>query len=211
MTTEGIIRNTISEGEPTPQNTNEALVRTHFAAAADAALSAGESMARDIVRAAQRVTDAFLNNHKLCVFGANASGADAAYFVARLNGALEQARPALPAIHIHRDAALGSGGQDSSAAARQIRAVGNPNDVLLILCSDDDSRDIAAVIEAARERDMRLVLQGRSEVIRSIPTPTSSDATIIFTEQRIIRTLELQRIAIHALCDVIDSLLLGDG
>jgi hypothetical protein len=39
----------------------------------------------------------------------------------------------------------------------------------------------------------------------------ADDVRLVIAEQRIIRVLELERIALHALCDVIDSLLLGDG
>ncbi len=188
-----------------------ALVSTHFAAAASAAANAAGFIARDTVRAAQVITTAFLSNHKLCVAGVGIAAADAQYLVLRLCGEFEQSRPGLPALLISGDVAMGTNEAQSSRMARQIMALGNPNDVLMIVCCGDQASAMGDLIAAAHERDMRVVVLARQMDFDDVVPIPPGDVRLAIAEQRIIRMLELERIALHALCDVIDSLLLGDG
>jgi D-sedoheptulose 7-phosphate isomerase len=197
-----------------------ALVSTHFAAAASAAANVAGLIARDTVRAAQLITAAFLSNHKLCVAGVGIAAVDAQYLVARLCGELEQARPGLPALLISGDVIMGANDTQSTRAqhmVRQIMALGNPNDVLMIVCCGDQASAVGDLIAAARERDMHVVTLARQIDFEALDTfdhltrAFPEDVRLAIEEQRIIRMLELERIALHALSDVIDSLLLGDG
>jgi D-sedoheptulose 7-phosphate isomerase len=216
---EAISNNTSHDATHDNEHAAAALVSTHFAAASASAKDA-RSIARDTVRAAQIITTAFLSNHKLCVAGIGIAATDAQYFVARLCGELEQSRPALPAMLISGDLHLGAdAGQPTRAQrmARQITALGNPNDVLMIVCCGDQAPAMRDLITAAHERDMRVVALARQmdfdapDTFDSAAHTVFGDVRLAIAEQRIIRMLELERIALHALCDVIDSLLLGDG
>jgi D-sedoheptulose 7-phosphate isomerase len=200
------------------QHNNEraaaALVSSHFAASAGAAANLAGSIAHSITRAGQVITTAFLSNQKLCVVGVGIAATDAAYLVARLNGELEQPRPGLPALLISGDVTVGTSDTPHARLVRQIIALGNPSDVLMILCCDDQTSAIGTLIAAAREREMRVVVLARQmdfEALDGAARTIADDVRLVIAEQRIIRVLELERIALHALCDVIDSLLLGDG
>jgi D-sedoheptulose 7-phosphate isomerase len=208
--------NTATHTHHESQAASEALVNSHFAAASHAASDAGRAVARDLVLAAHIITAAFLSNHKLCVAGLGVAAIDAAYVVARLSGELEQSRPALPAVFISGDAALSAEPSIDARGARQIRAIGNPGDVLLIVCCGDHAISIADWAAAAHEREMRVAVIARAIDFEANDTQgiavatTHGDLRIAIPEQRIIRMLELERVTLHALCDVIDSLLLGD-
>jgi D-sedoheptulose 7-phosphate isomerase len=190
----------------------KALVRSHFAAAANNAMQASQQLGSDIVYCAETIIAAFLSNHKLMVFGDTQSNADAAYLVARLTGELEQSRPPLPALQVKETYGDdGATGAHDSATVRQIRALGNPGDVMMILSTRGEAPNVAGVIRAAREREMRLAMLLGCGGGMARTLGAADDVMILIDEQRIIRILELQRVAIHAMCDVIDSLLLGDG
>jgi D-sedoheptulose 7-phosphate isomerase len=97
------------------------------------------------------------------------------------------------------------------AFARQIQALGNPGDTIAIVSPDGNGATIAAAIRALREREMRLILLASGAGGSARALCIDDDVLVLIDEQRIIRVLEQHRIAIHAMCDVIDSLLLGDS
>jgi D-sedoheptulose 7-phosphate isomerase len=188
-----------------------ALVRSHFAANAANSMRCAQQLAAQIAQCAEIIIGSFLGNHKLLVYGDGPSRFDAEYLVNRLIGEQEQARPPLPAVLLmpaDRHAARDS---NDYTVTRQIQALGNPGDTMMIVSPDGNGATIAAAIRALREREMRLILLASGAGGNARAVCIDDDALVLVDEQRIIRVLEQHRIAIHAMCDVIDSLLLGDS
>jgi D-sedoheptulose 7-phosphate isomerase len=201
---------TIAHGESatTAHESANALIRSHFAASASATVQASARLSSDIALAAETIIAAFLANHKLLCFGDAESALEANYLASKLTGQLEQSRPGLPALWLNETTSLVPG---EAAVARQIRALGNPGDVFLLLSARDETTALIEAIHAARERELRLIAFVSRGSRAASELSGNDDVVMLFDEQRIIRVLELQRVCIHALCDVIDSLLLGDG
>jgi D-sedoheptulose 7-phosphate isomerase len=188
-----------------------ALVSSHFAAAAQSATRQGDVLARGIAKAAERIVQAFLQNHKLVVFAPNSNRADGDSMVARMLGQLEQARPALPALRLNAPSLAGERGDGTVAAATEFQALGNAGDVLLVFAAGCQQPELQALSSVAHERAIAVIWFGASRDETILTLRGESDIVVWFDEQRIIRRLELQRIAVHAMADAIDSLLLGDG
>ena len=108
--------------------------------------------ARTITEAAECITQAIRNGHKVLLCGNGGSAADAQHFAAELVGRFLRERQGWPAIALTVDSSILTGiGNDYGFAqvfARQVEALGRPGDVLLAISTSGRSENI---IEAARQ------------------------------------------------------------
>lgn len=99
---------------------------------------------------------------RLLICGNGGSAADAQHFAAELVGRFELPdRPALPALALTSDGAVLTAWSNDrgfeEVFARQVRAFGCPNDVLVAISTSGRSPNVIRALEAARERDMATV------------------------------------------------------
>ncbi len=93
--------------------------------------------------------------------------------------------------------------------AKQIRAFGQPGDVLLAISTSGNSPNIIEAIRAAQDNDLIVVaLTGKgggaiAKMMREV------DTHICVPAERTARIQETHLLTIHCLCDGIDHLLLG--
>jgi D-sedoheptulose 7-phosphate isomerase len=188
-------------------------VHQNFAASIATKQAAAESCAPAIAHAAQAITDSLIAGHKVLVCGNGGSAADAQHFASEMLNRFERERPGLPAIALTTDGStLTSIANDyhyTDVFGKQIRALGQPGDVLLAISTSGGSANIIAALEAAADREMRKVaLTGRDggavaghlgETDVEIRVPGDSTA----------RIQETHILVIHCLCDLVDSLLFG--
>jgi D-sedoheptulose 7-phosphate isomerase len=94
--------------------------------------------------------------------------------------------------------------------AKQVRALGGAGDVLLAISTSGNSANVLAAIESAHERDMVVVaLTGKGggkigQVLRE------TDVHISVPHERTARIQEVHLLALHCICDGVDTQLLGD-
>ena len=94
--------------------------------------------------------------------------------------------------------------------SRQVRALGQPGDVLLAISTSGNSANVLAAIEAAHQREMVVVgLSGRgggkmAQVLRD------TDVHICVPHERTARVQEVHILALHCICDGVDAQLMGD-
>lgn len=188
-------------------------VTTLFAESIEVSAQTAASQGAAIVTAAQTVVASLLGGGKLLSCGNGGSAADAQYFAAQMQHRFERERPGLPAIALNSDAAtltaiaLEEG--FSEIFAKQISALGHPGDVLLLFSISGSASNTAAAVDAARERQMRVVaLTGRDggSVAERLGTDDIEIRTPAVESSRI---LENHRLVIHCLCDLIDLQLMG--
>ena len=122
-------------------------------------------------------------------------------------------RPGLPAVALTTDSStLTSIGNDYAFVevfAKQVRALGQPADVLLAISTSGNSENVVRAIRAAHERGLHVVaLTGRDggNVAASLKP---DDIEIRVPAERTCRVQEVHLLAIHCLCDLIDCELLG--
>ncbi len=188
-------------------------VNTLFADSSRLNAAAAERQAAPIARAAQCVVDSLLGGGKVLSCGNGRSGADALYFAVQMQHRFERERPGLPAVALATDAAMLSAialdeGFDR-IFAKQLNALGHPGDVLLVLSIDGLAGNLLAAIDAASERQMRIIaLTGRDggEIAGRL---RPDDIEIRMPAEEPARILENHRLVIHCLCDLIDLQLMG--
>jgi D-sedoheptulose 7-phosphate isomerase len=168
-----------------------------------------------IVRAAELMVESLLCERKILVCGNGGSAADAQHFSAEMLNRFEVERPGLPAIALTTDTStltsIANDYQFVEIFSKQVRALGQPGDVLLAISTSGDSQNVVHAIAAAHDRDLRIVaLTGRAggkmaELIRD------TDVEIRVPSWSTARIQEVHIMILHALCDLIDHHLLGVG
>ncbi|MFU8851469.1 SIS domain-containing protein [Micromonospora sp. SL1-18] len=145
---------------------------------------------------------------RLLVAGNGGSAAEAQHLTAELVGKLRDDRAPLSAIALHAEtSALTAIGNDygfPEVFARQVRAHGRPDDILLLLSTSGASGNLLAAARAGREHGLRCwALTG--------PTPNPlADAcheTLAIDSPEGQVAQELHLVAIHVLCEYVERAL----
>ena len=170
-------------------------------------------LAPDIASAASKIIEALLSDKKMLICGNGGSAADAQHFSSELLNRFEKERPGLPAISLATDAStLTSIANDynyDDVFGKQVRALGTPGDVLLVISTSGNSSNIIRAVEAAHERGMVCVALNGREGGDLTSDLNQNDINICVPGQSTARIQEMHIIIIHCICDLIDFHLLG--
>ena len=156
---------------------------------------------------------ALQNDGKILSCGNGGSAGDAQHFSSELLNRFERERPGLPAIALTTDSStLTSIANDyayEDIFAKQVRALGREGDILLAISTSGNSENVNRAIGAAHERSMRVVaLSGRNGGTMATLL-NADDVEIRVPAERTARIQEVHLLAIHCLCDLIDTHLFG--
>jgi D-sedoheptulose 7-phosphate isomerase len=190
-----------------------ARISHHFAESAHLKLQALDLLASPISAAAERISQCLLADGKILSCGNGGSAADSQHFAAEMLNRFEMERPGLAAISLNTDCStLTSISNDydfEQVFSKQVRALGQPGDLLLAISTSGNSRNIIQAVHAAHEREMGVIaLTGKSGgQIGEILAP--GDVHICAPGDRTAHIQEIHITAIHCLCDAVDCLLLG--
>ncbi|MBX3646439.1 MAG: phosphoheptose isomerase [Rhodocyclaceae bacterium] len=191
-----------------------ARISKQFNDSAQTKLAAMETLAAPIAQAVETMVSSLLGNGKIMACGNGGSAADAQHFAAELLNRFEMERPPLAAMALTTDTStLTSIANDyafDQVFAKQVRALGQPNDVLLAISTSGNSPNVVEAVHAAHEREMRVVaLTGRNGGAIG-PLLKHSDVHICVPSDRTSRIQEVHLLVLHCLCDGIDCMLLGE-
>ncbi len=190
-------------------------ISQHFHDSAQVKLAAAEQLAAPIADAVELMVASLLAGGKIMACGNGGSAADAQHFAAELINRFEVERPPLAAIALTTDSstltAIANDYRYEDIFAKQVRALAHPGDVLLAISTSGNSPSVLEAIAAAREQDVRVVaLTGRSG--GHVPALLrEGDVHICVPSQRTARIQEVHLLALHCLCDGIDTLLIGEA
>jgi D-sedoheptulose 7-phosphate isomerase len=150
---------------------------------------------------------------KILACGNGGSAADAQHFTAKMINRFEQERPGLAAIALTADAStLTSIANDHSyeqVFARQVKALGQPGDILLAISTSGNSHNVLQAVAAAHSRGMPVIaLTGRSGGGLT-EQMQDDDVFLCVPAESTARIQEVHLLTIHCLCDAVDSVLLG--
>ncbi|WP_353152791.1 phosphoheptose isomerase [Herminiimonas fonticola] len=186
---------------------------SHFHESAELKIQAASLLARPIEQAVELMFSALSNGNKILACGNGGSAADCQHFSAQLVGRFERERLPLPVMALTTDTsiltAIGNDYSYQEIFSKQVQAFGQAGDVLLALSTSGNSANVIAAIEAALERDMRVVVltgKGGGAMAKLI---TDADVHICVPHDRTARIQEIHLLTIHCLCDGIDVALFG--
>jgi D-sedoheptulose 7-phosphate isomerase len=115
----------------------------------------------NVCMAAEWCTEALKNGHKLLVCGNGGSACEAQHLVGELMGRYKKDRPSLPAVAMSADSAvltcIGNDYSFEDVFARQIRALGQPGDVVVVFSTSGNSPNVLRALEAAADSQLKSI------------------------------------------------------
>ena len=191
-----------------------ARMTSHFDDAIDTFKASGRELAPTLATAVDLLFGALTNNARILACGNGGSAADAQHFIAELVGRFERDRLPLAGVALNTDTsimtAVGNDYGFNTIFERQVTALGQPGDVLVAISTSGNSPNILRAIEAAHEREMQVIAltgKGGGQITTLL---YETDIHLCVPSDRTMRIQEVHILLLHALCDGIDALLLGD-
>ncbi|HEX8956846.1 MAG TPA: SIS domain-containing protein, partial [Burkholderiaceae bacterium] len=140
---------------------NNQRIIEHFRESAELKIQAVSVLAQPIAEAIELMFTALSNGNKILACGNGGSAADCQHFAAELVGRFERERLPLPAMALTTDTsimtAVGNDYSFNDIFTKQVQAFGQSGDVLLALSTSGNSANVLNAVDAALERDMRVV------------------------------------------------------
>jgi D-sedoheptulose 7-phosphate isomerase len=192
---------------------NNQRILDHFKESAELKIQAASTLAHPISQAVELMFTALSNGNKVLACGNGGSAADCQHFAAELVGRFERERLPLPGLALTTDSsiltAVGNDYSYKEIFSKQVLAFGQAGDILLAISTSGNSANVIVAIEAALEREMRVVAltgKGGGAIGKLL---TDADVHICVPHDRTARIQEVHLLTIHCICDGIDAALFG--
>lgn len=175
--------------------------------------AARRELTDSVAAAATVLAEALANNGKILICGNGGSASDSLHFSSELVNKFHRVRRPLAAISLAADVSTMTSiandeGYDA-VFARQVEALGRPDDILVVITSSGNSPSILQAVRAAQARDLRCIaLNGKGGGALS-PILNAHDIDIVAPGHSTARVQEIHGIIIHAFCELIDHQLFG--
>ncbi len=162
--------------------------------------------ATTLAKIAHCLIQALERGNSVLIAGNGGSAAEAQHFAAELVGRFKRERAAYPVMALTADSAiLTAVGNDygfEQIFERQVRGHGRPGDVLVVISTSGESRNLVEALQAARDQAMTVValtgkptctLIDRADIGVSVPGADTALAQ------------EIHMLLTHILCDIVES------
>src|SRR5512147_2022716 len=142
-------------------------INEHFVESAKLKSEAVAVLAEPLGRAAERMVQCLRGDGKILACGNGGSAADSQHFAAELLNRFEMERPGLAALALTTDSStitsIANDYDYDQVFSKQVRALGQPNYLLLAISTSGNSRNVLEAVQAAHDRQMGVIaLTGRS-------------------------------------------------
>lgn len=189
-------------------------ISQQFHDSAQLKIASVELLAAPIASAVELIVAAIASDRKLLICGNGGSAADSQHFAAELVGRFERERPELAAIALTTDTsiltAIANDYRFDDVFARQVRGLGQADDVLVAISTSGNSANVVAAIEAAHDRGLKVVALTGKGGGRIATLLSEDDVHLCVPHERTARIQEVHLLILHCLCDGIDAALLGE-
>ena len=193
---------------------NTQRILAHFQESAELKMKSAALLAQPISQAIELMFNALSNGNKVLACGNGGSAGDAQHFAAELVGRFERERFPLPGIALTTDTsiitAVGNDYSFKEIFSKQVQAFGQAGDILLAISTSGNSANVLAAVEAALEREMRVVAMTGKDGGQLAQMLTDADVHINVPHARTARIQEVHLVAIHSICDGLDVALFGE-
>ena len=158
--------------------------------------------------ASQQLVTALLNDKKILACGNGRSATSVQLLSSAMLNQFERDRPSLPVIALTTDTAtitaIANDYHFEDVFAKQLRAIGQSGDILVVYTNGNNSANIAKAITIAHNKDISIIsLTGeKSELVSGLLT--ERDLEIRVPSSSAIRTFELHVLITNCICDLID-------
>jgi phosphoheptose isomerase len=177
-----------------------------FARAIENAVSTIQSLREiegQVASAAELIANSLTNGNKVLACGNGGSAADCADFCTELACRFVQDRQPYPALNLSQGGSLLTAtGNDygfDEIFARQVRAFGRPNDLLIAISTSGKSANIRRALEQARESKLKsIALLGRD----GGECAGIADVDLVVKGEATARIQEAHKFLLHVICEI---------
>ncbi|MEM7358594.1 MAG: SIS domain-containing protein [Pseudomonadota bacterium] len=190
---------------------SSSLIEQHFQDSAASILN-NLHLQADIQRSAEAIYESFQAGGKLMVCGNGGSAADAQHLSSELLNRYRRERRELPGIALTTDAStLTSIGNDydySEVFSKQVNALGQENDVLMVITTSGNSDNLVNAVRAAHDKSVRCIALNGKGGGKLNDELADADINIIVEGSVTARIQEVHGLIIHCVCELIDTYIL---
>tara|TARA_R110002110_G_scaffold91264_2_gene237610 strand:+ start:239181 stop:239780 length:600 start_codon:yes stop_codon:yes gene_type:complete len=189
------------------------IIAGNFQATIETIALSVDDLAHPIEASAHLMTETLLQDGKILTCGSGVDATLSQLLASQLLGQYEHERPALPALALSADSSSLSNIAHTSGfnetLARPLRALGQPGDVLFCISSGSNANTLLRAVQAAHERNMRVIALSNSGDNQLGTLIRSEDVEIRVSAARQPQVVELHTMIIHCLCELIEHSLFG--
>ena len=173
--------------------------------AATSTIQSVANLEQSLGRVADMIEQCLRNGNKLLACGNGGSAADAADFCTEFACRFVEDRRPFPAMNLAQGGSLLTATANDygfeEVFARQVRAFGNPGDLLIAISTSGKSKNIRRVLEEGRARKLKTIAllgrDGGSAVgLADVDLVVSGDSTA--------RIQEAHKFILHVLCEAVE-------
>ena len=185
----------------------------HFSDSIQTKQDAMTSLCELIEFASQKIVEALVNDKKVLTCGNGGSAGDAQHFSSEMLNRFERERPALPAIALSTDTStitsIANDYHFDEIFAKQLRALGQSGDILLVYTSSGNSGNLIKAVKVAHDKEMIVIALSGKDGGTLASTLNEADIEIRVPSNSTARIQEVHLLISHCLCDLIDHQLFG--
>jgi D-sedoheptulose 7-phosphate isomerase len=173
---------------------------------------ASETLATNILAAGTMMATCLQQGGKILSCGNGGSAADAEHFVTELVNRFLLERRELAAIALTANmpliSAIANDYNFAAVFAKQVKALGNKNDLLLAISTSGNSENVIQAINAAKSNGMHIIaLTGYGGGKIRLLLDDAKDVELCVVGNSVPRIQEVHILIIHCLCELIEEML----
>ncbi len=189
-------------------------IKNAFTESIQTKIESADTLPETIARAGDLMVKCLVEGRKILTCGNGSSAAYAQQFVANLLHSEARERPSLPALALTSDSttltAIANGGSFTDIFAKQVRALGNEGDILLVFTTSGSSKSTVKAIEAALSRDLLIVAVTGKDGGNAAGLIGPNDVEVRVPSNSVARIQEVHALVVSTLCDYIENSLFGE-
>jgi D-sedoheptulose 7-phosphate isomerase len=189
-------------------------IRAQFEAGIETKRRALDAMCAPLAAAIEVMAASLEADGKILACGNGGSAGDAQHFAAELVGRFERERGGLAAVALTTDSsiltAVANDYDYTRIFSKQVEALGRRGDVLLAISTSGNSANVIAAVAAAHARGVRVVALTGKDGGGIAKLLRTDDIELRVPAERTARIQEVHLLALHCLCDGIDTLMFGE-
>ena len=166
---------------------------------------------KEIVFISEIINNALKNNKKILTCGNGGSAADSIHLSSEIVGRYELERQGFSSISLASESsaitAIGNDYGFENIFARQIEALGNPGDVLVVISTSGNSKNLIKAVNMAIKKEIITIgLLGRDggELIDLV------EKNVTIRARRTSRIQEMHSLIIHIICELFDKFIIKE-
>jgi D-sedoheptulose 7-phosphate isomerase len=170
----------------------------------------GAALVDSIVRLSDQVVESIRAGGKVLLFGNGGSAADATHLAAEFVGRFAFDRAPMPALSLSDNmsavTAIGNDYAYDVTFARQITALGSPNDVAIGLSTSGSSPNVLNAMRAAREQG---IFTAAFTGAKGADMAALADLAVVIPSATTARIQEGYMLCAHIMCEVVEQTMFG--